>query len=127
MSTATLNSTRIENFEIDVVTKAILFCYDLPFAENISDKIAIDLLKFSEEFEILDLKDKMEEFCIQCLSPLNACAFANASSSCKAKKLYQKCFDFLLKCMNEKTEVKDIQELNDSMQKELFVRAFKTS
>uniref|UniRef100_A0A914PEV1 BTB domain-containing protein n=1 Tax=Panagrolaimus davidi TaxID=227884 RepID=A0A914PEV1_9BILA len=115
------------NCKYEIVERAVMFCYDLPFIDNLSDEDAIRLLKFSEEFEMNDLKKNMEEYCIKTLSISNGCLFANSSIKTNAENLYQKCFDFLLKCMKDGTSVKDIEKLDDGMQKELFVKAFNTS
>uniref|UniRef100_A0AC34FKY6 BTB domain-containing protein n=1 Tax=Panagrolaimus sp. ES5 TaxID=591445 RepID=A0AC34FKY6_9BILA len=122
-----INIALIMNYKFDVVQKAVLFCYDISCFGNLTAENAVDLLNFAKEFQMNDLKEKMEEFCVKTLSVSNACLFANASISTMSEKVYQKCFEFLLKCMKDGTSVKDIEKVNEDMQKELFVKAFSPS
>uniref|UniRef100_A0A914Q4R2 BTB domain-containing protein n=1 Tax=Panagrolaimus davidi TaxID=227884 RepID=A0A914Q4R2_9BILA len=127
ISTSTFDSIRIDNYSINIVKRAVMFCYDKPYFKSLNDRNAIRLLKFASEFKMDDLKDKMEEMCVQLLDASNACIFANFSISCKAEKLYQKCFDFMLNCMKDGTPVKDIEKLDVTMSKELTVKTLKAS
>uniref|UniRef100_A0AC35F9M6 BTB domain-containing protein n=1 Tax=Panagrolaimus sp. PS1159 TaxID=55785 RepID=A0AC35F9M6_9BILA len=120
----------INNYGFKVVEKAVMCCYDFDcFQEhgktiNLAAEDAINLFKFAQEFEINDLKEKIEEFCIENLSASNACIYTNSSITIKAEKLYHKCFDFLLKSMIERNPVDDIEKLDAGMKEKIFLAAF---
>uniref|UniRef100_A0AC35GGR0 BTB domain-containing protein n=1 Tax=Panagrolaimus sp. PS1159 TaxID=55785 RepID=A0AC35GGR0_9BILA len=114
----------INNYGFNIVEKAVLFCYDIPCFDGLSAEDGINLLKFAEEFQMTDLKEKAEEFCIKVLSGSNAYFCVNSSVNVKAEKLYHKCFEFLLKCMKYGTPVKNVDKLNAEMKEKLFAKAF---
>uniref|UniRef100_A0AC34FKI6 Uncharacterized protein n=1 Tax=Panagrolaimus sp. ES5 TaxID=591445 RepID=A0AC34FKI6_9BILA len=79
-------------------------------------------MKFAYDYDILELKKQMEEFCIKNLSVSNVVCFAN--SKIESDEFYQKCFDLLFKCMKDGNPVMDIEELDKDMQRKLFLQAF---
>uniref|UniRef100_A0AC34FKB2 BTB domain-containing protein n=1 Tax=Panagrolaimus sp. ES5 TaxID=591445 RepID=A0AC34FKB2_9BILA len=114
----------VKNHTFDTVKEALMFCYDIQNSDSLSAQDAADLMKFANEYQIMDLKKKMEEFCNENISVTNVVCFSTASIIVDSDELYQKCFDFLLKCMKDGTAVKDVEELDENMQKELFLQTF---
>uniref|UniRef100_A0A914Q8T3 BTB domain-containing protein n=1 Tax=Panagrolaimus davidi TaxID=227884 RepID=A0A914Q8T3_9BILA len=116
----------IENKSFDTVKEAIMHCYDIQNSDTLTSENAANILVFAEEYEIQDLKENMEEFCIENLSVSNACLFANSSITAKSEKLKRECLKFLSNCMKTSTAVKDISELNPDFKETLFLQSFVT-
>uniref|UniRef100_A0A914QB91 BTB domain-containing protein n=1 Tax=Panagrolaimus davidi TaxID=227884 RepID=A0A914QB91_9BILA len=114
----------INNYGFNIVEKAVMFCYDISCFDGFSAKDGINLLKFAEEFQMTDLKEKAEDCCIKNISGSNVCFYVNSSVDVKADKLYHKCFEYLLRCMKDGTAVKDVDKLNAEMKEKLFANAF---
>uniref|UniRef100_A0A914PLZ0 BTB domain-containing protein n=1 Tax=Panagrolaimus davidi TaxID=227884 RepID=A0A914PLZ0_9BILA len=114
----------IKNKSFDTVKEAIMHCYDIQNSDTLTSENAANILVFADEYEIPDLKENMEEFCIENLSVSNACLFANSSITAKSEKLKLECLGFLSNCMKTATAVKDISELNPELKEILFLQSF---
>uniref|UniRef100_A0A914Z8W0 Uncharacterized protein n=1 Tax=Panagrolaimus superbus TaxID=310955 RepID=A0A914Z8W0_9BILA len=68
----------------------------------------------------------MEELCIENLSISNATLFANASMIAESDKLKNICLEFLSKCMETHTSVKNVDILDAEIEEILFRESFET-
>uniref|UniRef100_A0A914PBH9 BTB domain-containing protein n=1 Tax=Panagrolaimus davidi TaxID=227884 RepID=A0A914PBH9_9BILA len=112
----------IKNKSFDTVKEAIMYCYDIRNSDTLTSENAANILVFADEYEIQDLKENMEEFCIENLSVSNACLFANSSITAKSEKLKRECLKFLSNCMKTATAVRKKKELKSNSFNSFFKR-----
>uniref|UniRef100_A0A914PMX0 BTB domain-containing protein n=1 Tax=Panagrolaimus davidi TaxID=227884 RepID=A0A914PMX0_9BILA len=115
---------KIEGFSYNIVMKAIEFCYNSSIQNVINENEALSLLKFADVYRLQSLKEEMEYYFFDKITPQNVCFYANISVDSNAVNLRSHCMNILIKCIKESIAVKDSETLKDSFKNELLQKCF---
>uniref|UniRef100_A0AC35FK05 V-type proton ATPase subunit a n=1 Tax=Panagrolaimus sp. PS1159 TaxID=55785 RepID=A0AC35FK05_9BILA len=118
---------KIEGFFYNVVLKAIEFCYNSSIENVIDENEALSLLKFANVYRLQSLKEEMENYFFDKITPQNVCFYANISVDFNAINLRSNCMNILIKCIKESIAVKDSETLKDSFKNELLQHSSETT
>uniref|UniRef100_A0A914QMS7 BTB domain-containing protein n=1 Tax=Panagrolaimus davidi TaxID=227884 RepID=A0A914QMS7_9BILA len=96
------NMIKINLYDLKTVKNAIKFYYDQDISQFLKRlKNAIELFKFSSEYEMEELKQQLELHFVKILSPENVCQISNAAVSTNSQKLRDLCSRTLLIFLKE--------------------------
>uniref|UniRef100_A0A914PFZ2 BTB domain-containing protein n=1 Tax=Panagrolaimus davidi TaxID=227884 RepID=A0A914PFZ2_9BILA len=116
------NVLEITDSNFETVEKGINFCYGFP--EGISSDIdeLIGTLKFSNKYEIYDLKNEIEFKVIKLISKENICKISNAAIEFNAENLKAVCQSKLTKYVkdNDASVMNEIENLDKNFSKKVF-------
>uniref|UniRef100_A0AC34FKP5 BTB domain-containing protein n=1 Tax=Panagrolaimus sp. ES5 TaxID=591445 RepID=A0AC34FKP5_9BILA len=113
MKEARESKVKFEEFSFDVVEMAIKFCYDIKHGSlGCSVDTRLSLLKFSDVYDIADLKIYVQQKLAKQLSSDNLCKIANAAIEFNADKLRLCCMLYLIKCLKNTVAISDFDSLD---------------
>uniref|UniRef100_A0A914PZM5 BTB domain-containing protein n=1 Tax=Panagrolaimus davidi TaxID=227884 RepID=A0A914PZM5_9BILA len=115
---------KLPEFCFSTIKTVIEFCYDKDIKNSINPNNAIEFLRFSDKFEMDDLKDTVETCLIQYLSDENVCQLASTSVEFNSKQLRECCVCFLLlKKSDEISNNKNWEKIDKKICQEIIQRA----
>uniref|UniRef100_A0A914QIM5 BTB domain-containing protein n=1 Tax=Panagrolaimus davidi TaxID=227884 RepID=A0A914QIM5_9BILA len=95
------NRVEIHGYMFDTVKNAINYCYGKDIGEFLMDEEnAVELLLFTNQYNFITLKPKMEKYFISKLSLKNIELFALISDKANAMELRQSCVNFVQNLFN---------------------------
>uniref|UniRef100_A0AC34G810 BTB domain-containing protein n=1 Tax=Panagrolaimus sp. ES5 TaxID=591445 RepID=A0AC34G810_9BILA len=121
------NKVIITDFDFTTVESAVKFCYGFEESNLWSIENAVNLLQFSDKYDMKDLKTSVENFLSSQISPMNVCKLANAAILSNSIKLREKCFEYMLECNQEKVFVSNLEILDKDFALELMKATFSRS
>uniref|UniRef100_A0A914QUV3 BTB domain-containing protein n=1 Tax=Panagrolaimus davidi TaxID=227884 RepID=A0A914QUV3_9BILA len=124
MKEARNSKVDIPNYDFEAVEIIVKLCYDLDIPGDLLVKHSIQLYEFVDQYQMDTVRDMIETYLIKKISPSNVCSLAKSSVSIKNSKLYDFCFNFLLKCLKETTAVADMDLLDKETALKLLKNAF---
>uniref|UniRef100_A0A914QKN5 Uncharacterized protein n=1 Tax=Panagrolaimus davidi TaxID=227884 RepID=A0A914QKN5_9BILA len=112
MKESILNILKIIDFNFTTVIAAIEFFYGYQIFNHYNFKELFELYRFADKYLIDDLMDYITLFISYRISPSNVAEIYNLAiaSNC-FMKIKEKCFDFLVFCMNENIPVESFDSV----------------
>uniref|UniRef100_A0AC34FRK4 BTB domain-containing protein n=1 Tax=Panagrolaimus sp. ES5 TaxID=591445 RepID=A0AC34FRK4_9BILA len=118
------NKVEIKDFSFDIVEAAIKLCYHQSLITDITLEDKEKLLQFFDKYDIVPLKNDLENNLISEIDVSTVCQLTNFSLLSNASNLNQKCAEFLQTCLDKKTPVSDFSLLDKDFALKLFQKAF---
>uniref|UniRef100_A0AC34FR33 BTB domain-containing protein n=1 Tax=Panagrolaimus sp. ES5 TaxID=591445 RepID=A0AC34FR33_9BILA len=124
MKEALESKVEITDFSFEIVEKVVKLCYQQDFASDISFDEAALLFRFVDKYDMAIIQDNIEDFLGAKITISNFCETANCAVAANATKLQNRCMDFLINCMFKKAFVPNMETLEKSFQKKVFINFF---
>uniref|UniRef100_A0AC34FBN0 BTB domain-containing protein n=1 Tax=Panagrolaimus sp. ES5 TaxID=591445 RepID=A0AC34FBN0_9BILA len=113
----------ITDFNAKIVELAVEYFYDRKIFKPLKVDELVDLLQFSEKYDIQDLKSEVEHHLIIKVRPKNIYQISNPSINANSQKLKDVCIQSMNFYQNQKIPFDERTKLNEEFVAELNLNA----